>query len=166
MTTLRYVGFRVCFSFAFRWPFAFWFLFRGGAYVGEQDEVNTLDTSLQCLRYGLMEYGGFVRRRHMFVQERGNYVLWQMKTSAETTDAIASIPPNLFPDEGGEEESPADDEPIGAHGSPGSSTALLENMRLDQGIAVTNSWHNDASNIQQAMMVLLQSSSSSDAGVL
>ena len=36
MTTLHDVGFRVCFSFAFRWPFAVWFLFRGGAYVGEQ----------------------------------------------------------------------------------------------------------------------------------
>ena len=40
------------------------------------DEVNTLDTNLRCLRYALMEYGGFVRndelsseqRRHMFVQ--------------------------------------------------------------------------------------------------
>ena len=39
------------------------------------DEVNTLDTNLQCLRYGLMEFGGFVRnnqlsseqRQHMFV---------------------------------------------------------------------------------------------------
>ena len=66
------------------------------------DEVNTLDTSIQCLRYGLMEYGGFVRneelsseqRHHMFVQERGNYVLWQMKTRADTTDENPNRPSN------------------------------------------------------------------------
>ena len=39
-------------------------------------------------------------------------------------------------------------------------------MRVDQGIAVTNGWHNDASNIQQAMMILLESNSHDAAGGL
>ena len=43
MTTCHDVGFRGCFSFAFRWPFAFWFLFRGGAYVGERVSVDLGD---------------------------------------------------------------------------------------------------------------------------
>ena len=32
-------------------------------------------------------------------------------------------------------------------------------MRLDQSVAVTGGWHTDASSIQQAMMILLESSS-------
>ena len=138
------------------------------------DEVNTVDTSLQCLRYGLMEYGGFVRneelsseqRRHMFVQERSNYVIWQMKTRADTTDAMANLPPSPLSDEGGEEENPTDDEMANTHGSPGSLDALLENMRVDQSFAVSNGLHNDASNIQQAMMILLESTAERGESVL
>ena len=51
----------------------------------------------------------------------------------------------------------------GKHGSLGSPSALLENMRLDQSVAVTGGWHTDASNIQQAMMMLLESTSGPNA---
>ena len=137
------------------------------------DEVNTLDTNLQCLRYGLMEFGGFVRndqlsseqRQHMFVQERANYVLWQMRCRAETTDP-AQTEHAENDGEGGEEESLSDDEPVTTRDSPGSFTTLLENLRLDQSVAVSNGWHNDASNIQQAMMILLESSADANAGGL
>ena len=39
-------------------------------------------------------------------------------------------------------------------------------MRLDQNVAVSNGLHNDASNIQQAMMNLLASSADANAGGL
>ena len=92
------------------------------------DEVNALDTNLQCLRCTLMEYGGFVRndelssehRRHMFVQERTNYVLWQMKSKAGTTDPIPTEHADI---EEGEEESLTEDEIIRTRDSPGSYEA-------------------------------------------
>ena len=37
---------------------------------------------------------------------------------------------------------------------------------MDQGIAVSGGWHTDASNIQQAMMILLESNSDTNAGGL
>ena len=137
------------------------------------DEVNTLDTNLQCLRYGLMEFGGFVRndqlsseqRQHMFVQERANYVLWQMRQRAETTDPVPTEHAEMD-EEGGEEESLSDDAPVTTRDSPGNFEALLENLGLDQSVAVSNGWHNDASNIQQAMMILLESSADANAGGL
>ena len=92
------------------------------------EEVNALDTNLQCLRHTLMEYGGFVRndglssehRRHMFVQERTNYVLWQMKSKAGTTDPIPTEHADI---EEGEEESLTEDEIIRTRDSPGSYEA-------------------------------------------
>ena len=49
--------------------------------------------SMGCLRYGLMEFGGFVRnqtltrdqRSHMLVQERGNFVVWNLRYRADST---------------------------------------------------------------------------------
>ena len=92
------------------------------------DEVNALDTNLQCLRYALMEYGGFVRndelsseqRRHMFVQERANYVLWQMKSKAGTTGRIPTEHADI---EEGEEESLTEDETIRTRDYPSSYEA-------------------------------------------
>ena len=46
------------------------------------ETVGSLEEEISCVRYGLMEYGGFVRcesltreqRAHMLTQERGNFV--------------------------------------------------------------------------------------------
>ena len=45
------------------------------------------EEATNCVRYGLMEFGGFTRFasltgeqiRHMMTQERGNFVLWNVK---------------------------------------------------------------------------------------
>ena len=67
-----------------------------------------------------------------------------MKSRAETTDPIPTEHAEI---EEGEEESLTEDETITTRGSPGSYEALLENLRLDQRIAVPGGWHTDASNI-------------------
>ena len=92
-------------------------------------------------------------------------MLWEMKTRADTTDENTNRPSHSPFAEETEEESPTEDEHV-THDSPGGPRALLENMRVDQGIAITNGWHNDASNIQQAMMILLESDSHDAAGGL
>ena len=63
----------------------------------EQETVegfNALEETSNCVRYGLMETGGFVRNakltaeqyRHMLTQERGNLVLWNYRNRADSTD--------------------------------------------------------------------------------
>eukprot|EP00435_Cladocopium_sp_Y103_P063813 s2135_g25.t1 len=89
--------------------------------------------------------------RHQ-AKERGNFVLWNAKTRAENTD-----PPAADEDEEeSEEELPTDDE---EHGSPdGPMTILLEHMRADQNIALAGEYFNDANNIQQVIITLLDAS--------
>ena len=98
------------------------------------EDFSTTEESVDCVRYGLMEFGGFVRntfltrdqRSHMFVQERANLVLWIMKHRAETAD-----PPSWGNAEGGEEEAPTNDPEVHpeSHDSPGRIQTLLEHMR-------------------------------------
>ena len=102
-----------------------------------------------------MEYGGFVRntqltreqRGHMLTQERGNLVIWNMRTNAETTDA----PENHV--EAAEEESPTSD--AMDDGPPGQLQTLLGNIRADQNIALAAGQYSDADQLQQAIMVML-----------
>ena len=57
---------------------------------------NATEQSTNCVRYGLMELGGFVRHaslsaeqvRHMMAQERGNFVVWNLRNRTENTDPI------------------------------------------------------------------------------
>ena len=50
-----------------------------------REGLNTLDDATDCIRYGLMEFGGFVRetplsatqRNQMYIQERANFVIWR-----------------------------------------------------------------------------------------
>ena len=66
-----------------------------------EEELNEtaadLEESISCLRYGLMESAsGFVRfstlsreqRSHMLVQERGNFTIWSLRNTADTTDPV------------------------------------------------------------------------------
>jgi hypothetical protein len=85
-----------------------------------RDGVQVLDETTDQLRYGLMELGGFMRdqaltaaeRSHMFIQERGNFVLWQMpQRNPDTTEEVQHEH-----HEGGESEIATDDE------EPGTST--------------------------------------------
>eukprot|EP00435_Cladocopium_sp_Y103_P037889 s202_g10.t1 len=110
-----------------------------------------------------MELGGFVRhttlsrdqRRHMMTQERGNFVIWYLRTRAETTDAAEIHVPEYRDDgEEGEEESPTEDAK-----APGGATSLLENMRLDQNQALAGERWTEAGQIQQATLVLLNATS-------
>ena len=50
-----------------------------------------IDEAIDCVRYGLMELGGFVRNT-LFTQERANLVIWNLGNRAETTDAQTSDP--------------------------------------------------------------------------
>eukprot|EP00435_Cladocopium_sp_Y103_P009978 s2640_g2.t1 len=87
----------------------------------------------------------------MLTQERGNFAMWNARTRAQNTD-----PPEeeAGGDESIEEESNTDDEAV-AHESPGGMTALLEHMRADQNIALAAEHFNDANQIQQAIITLL-----------
>lgn len=82
------------------------------------ETLGSLQEEISCVRYGLMEYGGFVRcealtreqRAHMLTQERGNFVLWNMRTRAQTTDSpVGAAGGDNNGDEGAEEESSTHD---------------------------------------------------------
>ena len=52
-----------------------------------QEHMSMPEDLVECVRYGLMEFGGFVRnevltasqRSHMFTQERANFVIWTLQ---------------------------------------------------------------------------------------
>lgn len=61
-----------------------------------ETRIAMAEDMIETVRYGLMEFGGFVRvneltgeqRQSMYVQERGNFVVWRLKhEEAETTDS-------------------------------------------------------------------------------
>ena len=108
---------------------------------GTTESSHTTREAINCLRFGLMELGGFVRhtilsreqRSHMFVQERANMVFWNLRNRADTTDA------NLEDHrEGGEEESRTVDPVVEpeTHRSHGRISSLLEHVRRDLDIAL------------------------------
>ena len=78
--------------------------------------------------------------------------IWILKTRAQTTDT-----PDNVHGEGGEEESMTNDEMV-THGSPGNLQALLDHMRADQNIALAGERFNEANQIQQAIIALLDAS--------
>eukprot|EP00435_Cladocopium_sp_Y103_P024696 s2951_g6.t1 len=127
------------------------------------DTLGSLEDLINCVRYGLMEFGGFVRndsltreqRGHMLVQERGNFVMWNIRTSAQTTDDV----PEQDDGENAEEENETSDEEISAHGSPRGPSALLDHMRADQNIALAAERWAEAQQIQQAIITLLDATS-------
>ena len=67
------------------------------ATLQEEMVESSLSTeeAIDCLRLGLMEFGGFVpntflsreQRAQMFVQKRANLVLWNLRNRADTADA-------------------------------------------------------------------------------
>jgi len=108
---------------------------------GMMESSHTTKEAINCLRFGLMELGGFVRhtilsreqRSHMFVQERANMVFWNLRNRADTTDA------NLEDHrEGGEEESRTVDPVVEpeTHRSHGCISSLLEHVRRVLNIAL------------------------------
>ena len=131
----------------------------------EQETIegfNALEETSNCVRYGLMEIGGFVRNakltaeqyRHMLTQERGNLVLWNHRNRADSTDPIVHQQEDH---EGGEEESPTTDVEDNQSNRPTGMEALLQNMRADQNQALAaERWH-EASMIQQAICLVLDS---------
>ena len=131
----------------------------------EQETIegfNALEETSNCVRYGLMEIGGFVRNakltaeqyRHMLTQERGNLVLWNHRNRADSTDPIVHQQEDH---EGGEEESPTTDVEDNQSNRPTGMEALLQNMRVDQNQALAaERWH-EASMIQQAICLVLDS---------
>ena len=113
----------------------------------EEDLVESssaIEETLDCIRYGLMEFGGFVRhsvltreqRSQMHTQERANLVIWNSRHRAETTDVVQTEDGNDF--EGGEEERPTTDPVVNpsSHAMPGQLESLLEHMRRDQNLAL------------------------------
>ena len=132
--------------------------------------ISGLEAHIESVRYGLMELGGFVRytlltrdqRQSMFTQERANFVMWSQRTHAETTDEITV--PHQFREtpEEAEEETPTDDEVATVAESPGSATTLLENLRLDQNIALAGERWTEASELQRAIMCLLKASTGAE----
>ena len=121
-----------------------------------RDALTVLDDATDVVRYGLMEFGGFVRnqsltgqqRTHMFTQERANFVLWNMQRNR---------PDDTDPLEDAEEERLTDDE-VEPSSTEGMSN-LMDAMRREQNIALTREAWEDASMIQQALITILDASS-------
>ena len=94
-----------------------------------------------------------VQRSHMFIQERANFVLWNMQRNRpEDTDENAAGPP-----EGGEEEAPTEDEEV--QGETEGMSNLMDSLRNDQNVALASELWNDAAQIQRALMTVLDATS-------
>ena len=127
-----------------------------------RDALTVFDDASDCIRYGLMDFGGFVRnetlsavqRSHMFIQERANFVLWNMQRNRpEDTDE-----PAAGPTEGGEEEeTPTEDEET--QGETAGMPNLMDSLRNDQNVALASESWNDAAQIQHALTTVLDASS-------
>ena len=124
-----------------------------------QEQLSMMEDFIECLRYGLMESGGFVRnevltasqRNYMFVQERANFVAWNMERNrAENTDEAMEQQ-----EDAEEEEAPTEDPP--ERGPEGMDT-LMEAMRREQNDALAPELCYEASQIQGAIMLVLEAS--------
>ena len=119
------------------------------------ENFSSNEEFVDCVCYGLMELGGFIRhqslnrgqRSHMVAQERPNLVVWNVRNRPDTTDATMDT--NVG-QEAAEEESPTSDPAI----PPGDTTALLENLRRDQNHTLAVERWAQANQIQQASVVL------------
>lgn len=104
----------------------------------EQMEAHGVIETIDCVRCGLMELGGFVRytsldrqqRGHMFTQKHANLVIWNLRNRAETTDPQTSDP--MHDGEKTEEKLPTHDAVVepDSYASPGRAEALLEEIRM------------------------------------
>ena len=94
------------------------------------------------------------QRSHMFTQERANLVIWNLRNRAETTDTQGSNLPQAGED--AEEEGQTEDPLVepNVH-SPGQIEALLENMRREQNVALSNELWMGASQIQSEISTLI-----------
>ena len=135
---------------------------------GHQEAVSVWEDAMDCLPYGLMEIGGLItltslsrdQGTHMMTQERSNFVPFQMRTQAEATDAENIHVPEQYKENGknGEEESPTDDEHVNAPAAPGVTTPM-DNLRMDQNAAPAAQRWSEASQIQCAIVTLLDAAS-------
>ena len=133
-----------------------------------QEATVVWEDAVDCLRYGLMELGGFVRfsrlsrdqRSHMLSQERGNFVVWSIRNRADTTDPDTHAPEEYRDDDGenGEEEPRTEDEHVNDP-QPHGAERLLSNMREDQNTALSGQRYSEANNIQNAIITLLDATS-------
>jgi len=123
-----------------------------------QEQLSFLEDLAESIGYGLMEFGGFVRnevltvsqRRHMFTQERANFLIWNTeRMRAENTDVSRAQ------EEENEEEKTTDDEEAGP--TEGMNT-LMDAMRSEQSAALADGLWSDAAQIQGAIMTLLAAS--------
>eukprot|EP00435_Cladocopium_sp_Y103_P008378 s145_g2.t1 len=104
------------------------------------DAMAKLEEAADCVLYGLMEFGGFV---------------WY-NVMDENTDAV---PETNDGGEDAEEESPTTDEEETAEGRPTGTERLLQHMRNDQNISLGNGQRNDAAQIQEAIVLILEATS-------
>ena len=88
----------------------------------------------------------------MLTQERANFVIWSNRTRAENTDPINSPEQYRDSQESAEEEAATDNE---VEGSPGGLAALLDNLRRNQNIALSTERWTDTSQLQQAIVAVL-----------
>jgi hypothetical protein len=126
------------------------------------ENFSSNEEFMDCLRYGIMEIGGFIRnqtlnreqRSHMLIQERANLVLWNLRNQSDTTDVAAEDNAQKH----GEEEAATSDPEV----SP-DATILLDNLRRDQNNALAGERWNESSQLQQAIVTLLEATSGPNA---
>ena len=124
-----------------------------------RDALNLLDDATDCIRFGLMEFGGFFRRHvlsaadrsHMFIQECANFVIWNVnRNRPDNTDQ----PPH--DGEEAETENLTEDEE--ERGPTVGIDRLVNAMRIDQNTALARELWDDGAQIQTAIIWLLDAS--------
>jgi hypothetical protein len=90
----------------------------------------------------------------MLIQERANLVLWNLRNQSDTTDVAAEDNAQKH----GEEEAATSDPEV----SP-DATILLDNLRRDQNNALAGERWNESSQLQQAIVTLLEATSGPNA---
>ena len=127
----------------------------------------TTEETIDCLRFGPMEFGGFVRhtspsreqRSRMFVQECLNMVIGNLRNRADTTDATLE-----HHREGGEEEARTVDPLVDpeTHSSRGRISSPLEHVRSDLNMALRAERWTETNQLQGAVTRLLDATSGAD----
>lgn len=94
-------------------------IFSAKAAVSEEETTENINSLEGSVRFGLMEYGGFVRNETLDWQQRSHMLTVNARYDRPTLDGA---------------ETREDDESV--HSAPEGATALLDHMRADQGTAL------------------------------
>ena len=121
------------------------------------ETLGALEQWINCVRYGVVscEIQAWLQSRpDTWWCRRGNLVVWNVKNRSDCTDPVEEGPDDM---EHAEEESPVSDMEVDPNNRPVGMERLLQNMGIDQNIALAQENWTDSSQIQQATVLVLDS---------